>query len=480
MTQRDRNQDTGPADRPVSDGLSAGGSPKDAAPADTPQTLNAALLDAILAAVEQGAAGRLAVLLGPLHAADIADLLEQIGSGSREQLVQLWGDALDPETLSELSDGLLRDIVPLLSARQLARLTELETDDVVSIVEELDARQQEKVLETLSEADRAAVVSSLAYPEFSAGRLMQRELVTAPNHWTVGEIIDFMRAAEHLPDVFYDVVLVDPRIRPIGAVPLSRIMGNRRAMALLDLTHADFRTIHPEATQEDVAYDFAQYHMMSLPVVDEGGRLVGVITADDAMIAQGEEAEEDIKRLAGVGDEALTDRFWATARQRFPWLSANLCTAMLSALVISTFEDALQAIVALAVLMPVVASMGGNAGTQTLTVAVRALATRDLTAANMRRIVGREALVGLFNGLAFALLLAAIAGVWFGSAGLAAVLAMAMVVNLLVAGLAGILIPVGLDRLGADPALASGTFVTTMTDVVGFFTFLGLASLVLL
>ncbi|MEM8740255.1 MAG: magnesium transporter [Pseudomonadota bacterium] len=444
------------------------------------RTLNAVLVDAILAAVEVGAAERLAELLEPLHAADIADLLEQIGTQSRRKLVLLWGDGLDPTTLTELIEGVRNDIVPLLSEAQLARLTELETDDVVYIVEDLAEDEQAKVLDALDEADRAAVESSLAYPDYSAGRLMQRELVMAPEPWTVGEMIDHMRAAEDLPDLFYDVIMVDPRMQPIGTVPLSRIMGNRRDVALRDLMDADFRTIRPEASQEDVAYDFTQYHMVSLPVVEESGRLVGVITIDDAMVAQSEEAEEDMKRLAGVGDEELSDRVWATARLRFPWLAANLVTAVLASLVISVFEATLDAVIALAVLMPIVASMGGNAGTQTLTVAVRALATRDLTGANMLRVVWREALVGLLNGLAFAVLTAAIGGLWFSSVDLALVLAAAMIVNLLVAGLAGILIPVGLDRLGADPALASGTFVTTVTDVVGFFAFLGLAAMILL
>jgi len=446
-----------------------------------PQLPSAELVDAVLAAVESGDAARLAGLLEPLHAADIADLLEQIEPDSRERLITLWGDRIDPEMLSELSEGVRDEIMPLLSPAQLQRLgDELETDDVVYLVEDLDEPVQEKVLEALDDADRAAVESSLTYPEDSAGRLMQRELVTAPEHWTVGEIIDYMRASEDLPELFYDVILTDPRMHPVGAVALSRIMANRREVPLASLTHEDLHLIRADQPQEEVAYAFNQYHMVSAPVVDADGRLVGVITIDDAMGVLEEEAEEDMRRLAGVGDEEITDRVWEIVRLRFPWLAINLVTAVIASLVISLFEEELRAVVALAVLMPIVASMGGNAGTQTLTVAVRALATRDLTASNMDRVVLREVLVGLGNGLAFAVIVGALGVVWFGSPMLGVVLGLAMVINLLAAALAGILIPLGLEKLGADPALASGTFVTTVTDVVGFFVFLGLAGMLLL
>ncbi|GIX15734.1 MAG: magnesium transporter MgtE [Paracoccaceae bacterium] len=443
--------------------------------------VNAELIASVREALEAGDRAALLAQLAPLHAADIADLLEHLDDEDRIALIRLWGDDLDPDVLTELSEGVRNEIVPELTESQLARLArELETDDVVYLVEDLDEPEQEKVLEALDDADRVAVEKSLTYPEYSAGRLMQRELVTAPEHWTVGDVIDYMRASDELPETFYDVIIVDPRMRPVGMVPLSRIMAHRRDTPLAQLMTRDFHSFRPDQPQEDVAYAFNHYHLITAPVVDENGRLVGVITIDDAMAVLDEEAEEDILRLAGVGDEEISDSVWETVRLRFVWLSVNLATAILASMVISIFEDSLQAVVALAVLMPIVASMGGNAGTQTLTVAVRALATRDLTAANMWRVVGREILVGLFNGLAFALIMGLIGGVWFSSLELALVLGAAMVINLVAAALAGILIPIALQKAGADPAIASGTFVTTVTDVVGFFAFLGLATLVLL
>ncbi len=400
-------------------------------------------------------------------------------SGS-SRLIRLWGDDIYPFVFSELEEGVRDQILPLLTESQLARVVkELDTDDVVYLVEDLDEPQQEKLLDALDDADRVAVEQALTYPEYTAGRLMQRELVTAPEHWSVGEIIDFMRAADTLPEVFYDVIVVDPRLKPVGTVSLSRIMANRRETALKGLMTEDFRVIPAAQSQEDVAYAFNQYHMVSAPVVDADGRLVGVITIDDAMDVLEDEAEEDMKRLAGVGDEEIHDRVWDTAKLRFPWLAVNICTALVSSTVISLFSGTIEAFVALAILMPIVASMGGNAGTQTLTVAVRALATRDLTSSNTLRVVRREVLVGLMNGLLFGLVMGGVGYAWFGLPELGVVIWAAMLVNLLVAGLAGILIPITLDRLGADPALASGVFVTMSTDVIGFLAFLGFATLVL-
>ncbi|MEM1278292.1 MAG: magnesium transporter, partial [Pseudomonadota bacterium] len=310
--------------------------------------------------------------------------------------------------------------------------------------------------------------------------LMQTDFVKAPPFWTVGQMIDALRAEDDLPQQFYDVIITDPAARPVGTIPLSAILANRRPVILESIMQDEFRSLHVEDAQEDVAYAFNQYHLVSAPVVDEDGRVVGVITIDDAMEVLEEEAEEDIKRLAGVGDEELSDNLWEIARARFTWLFANLGTAILASAVIAQFDATMQQIIALAVLMPIVASMGGNAATQTLTVSVRALATRDLTATNAFRIVLRETMVGLVNGLLFAALIGALTWAYYGYGALGAVIAVAMVINMVVAGLAGILIPMGLDRLGVDPALASGTFVTTVTDVVGFFAFLGLAALVLI
>ncbi len=444
-----------------------------------------ALDDKFVSSVRLGLAsadrGRLAELLDPLHAADIADLLEQIGPGDRRELLLYAGAVIDGEVLSELEEGLREEVISFLPKETLDEaVRELDSDDVVDLLEDLGEPQQEALLDALEDADRVAVEQALTYPETSAGRLMQREVVMAPAHWTVGEAIDHMRAEEGLPTLFYHVVLVDPKLRPVGQVPLGHLMSSRRDVPLTEISDENFRTIPVLQDEGDVAYAFNQYHLISAPVVDDDGRLVGMITIDDAMIVLDEEHEEDILRLAGVNEGSLSDRVIETTKRRFPWLAVNLVTAILASVVIAQFEAAIATIVALAVLMPIVASMGGNAGTQTLTVAVRAIATKDLTGANLWRVVRREAAVGLVNGLAFAVLMGIVGVLWFGMPGLGVVIAAAMVINLLVAGLAGILIPVALERVGVDPALASGAFVTTVTDVVGFFAFLGLAAVVLL
>ncbi|MCV2888160.1 magnesium transporter [Ruegeria aquimaris] len=436
----------------------------------------------ILEAVEAGNRERLIELMEPLHAADIADLLEQIDAQDRADLIRLYDREFDGEILSELDESIREDVIRQLTPEVLAEaVRELDSDDVVDLIEDLEETEQVAILGALNDADRVAVEQSLTYPEGSAGRLMQREVVMAPEHWTVGEIIDFMRNSDELPDQFYHVVLVDPRLHPIGNVTLGRIMSARRDVPLVGLAEETFQIIPVDQDEEDVAYAFNQYHLISAPVVDDEGRLVGVITIDDAMIVLDEGHEEDILRLAGVGEESsLSDTVMETTRQRLPWLAVNLATAILASLVISIFEDTIAGVVALAVLMPIVASMGGNAGTQSLTVAVRALATRDLTGSNLGRVIRREVVVGLANGLVFAVVMGLVGYVWFGLPMLGIVIAAAMVVNLVVAGLAGTGIPVLLEKAGVDPALASGTFVTTVTDVVGFFAFLGLASVLLL
>ncbi|UWR55819.1 magnesium transporter [Phaeobacter inhibens] len=435
----------------------------------------------ILEAVEAEDQAQLTALMEPLHAADIADLLEQISAFDRGQLIRLYDREFDGEILSELDESIREEVISLLAPQVLAEaVRDLESDDVVDLLEDLEEPQQEAILNTLEDADRVAVEQSLSYPENSAGRLMQREVVMAPDHWTVGQAIDFMRESDHLPDQFYHVVLVDPRLHPVGNVTLGRIMSSKREVPLSTIVEETFQIIPADQDEEDVAYAFNQYHLISAPVVDDEGRLVGVITMDDAMVVLDEEHEEDILRLAGVGEGSLADRVMATTKQRFPWLAVNLATAILASLVIAQFEATIAEFVALAVLMPIVASMGGNAGTQSLTVAVRALATRDLTGSNVWRVIRREVLVGLVNGLAFALIMALVGILWFGSSMLGAVIAVAMVINLVVAGLAGTAVPIILEKIGVDPALASGAFVTTVTDIVGFFAFLGLAGVLLL
>ncbi len=435
-------------------------------------------VDAVLAAVEAGDHDALVALLDELHEADIADLLEQISRPERAALMALWGHEVEGAVLSELEEGVRDEIVAELPDDVLERaVQDLETDDVVYLAEDMEAPQQERILRMLDDVDRAAVERSLQYDEHSAGRLMQREVVVAPEHWTVGDAIDFMRAEEWLPESFYDLIVVDPQMHPVGLVPLGKVMGSARAVRLKELMNADFIGLRVDQTTEDVAYNFNKYHLISAPVVDGDGRLAGVITIDDAMEVLEEETEEDMRLLAGVGDEELSDGVFAIARARIVWLAVNLCTAILAASVIAEFSDAIEAFVALAVLMPIVASMGGNAGTQALTVTVRALATRSLSAANLRRFIFREGLVGLCNGLALAVAIGLLSGLYFRDPGLGAVIGVAMVGNLIVAGLAGALFPIALEKLGADPALASGTFVTTTTDVFGFFAFLGLASI---
>ena len=437
---------------------------------------------AILDAVEAGDSASLQALLKPLHPADVADLLEQIGADDRRALLALWAGEIDGDILSEISDSIREEVIEWLPPDVVAEaVRDLDTDDVVDILEDLEEPAQEAILSALERADRVAVEQAMAFPEYSAGRLMQREVVVAPEHWTVGMMIDHLRSVDWLPDQFYHIILVDPRMKPVAYVTLGRLLSARRETALREITEDSFRTVLATEPEADVAYLFNQYHLISCPVVDAHGRLVGVITIDDAMNVLDEEHQEDMLRMAGVSDEAtVTDGVLETLKGRLPWLFVNLCTANLAAFVISRFEATITAIVVLAALMPIVASMGGNAGTQSLTVAVRALATRDLTAANALRVVRREAAVGLLNGLIFAVLMGSAGWLLFDWPALGAVIGAAIIINLVVAALAGVLVPLTMQRLGADPALASGTFVTTLTDVVGFFAFLGLATWILL
>ncbi|MCA0929029.1 magnesium transporter [Ruegeria profundi] len=437
---------------------------------------------AILYAVDVDDRDKLVELMEPLHPADIADLLEQINAYDRARLIRLYDKEFDGDILSELDEAIREEVIGVLRPDVLAdAVREMESDDVVDLLEDLEEPQQEAILRALEDSERVAAEQALSYPENSAGRLMQREVVMAPEHWSVGQAIDFMRANDDLPEQFYHVVLVDPRLKPIAQVTLGKLMATRREVALRDIAEDEFHTIPVDQDEEDVAYAFNQYHLISAPVVDADGRLVGVITIDDAMVVLDEEHEEDILRLAGVSDDSsISDSVAATSRRRLPWLAVNLCTAICASLVISQFEASIDQLVALAVLMPIVASMGGNAGTQSLTVAVRALATRDLTGANVLRVIRRELLVGMLNGICFAIVMGVVGMLWFHSPLLGVVIGAALVVNMIIAGFVGTVIPVVLDRLGADPALASGTFVTTTTDVMGFFLFLGLASVVLL
>ncbi|MEK9722694.1 MAG: magnesium transporter [Rhodospirillaceae bacterium] len=437
----------------------------------------------IVEALDQNDSERVTELIAPVHYADVADLLERLDDGDREQLVNIIRPNISGDMLSELDGAVLDHIVDVIGLDEVAAaVTDLDSDDAVVILEELEAHEQQQVLDAMPEGDRAIIVEALAYPEDSAGRLMQRELVTMPAHWTVGDAIDFLRANADsednpLPDQFYMIYVVDPAHRPIGKLSLDKVLRTRRPVPLSDVMLTEFKTVPVTADQEDVALLFRQRDLVAAPVVDDGGRLVGTITIDDIVDVIDEEHEEDIMRMGGVREDDLSDAVVDTTKARFSWLFVNLLTA---SMVIGLFDATIDQMVALAILMPIVASMGGNAGTQTLTVAVRALAMKELTATNAMRVVGKELIVGGFNGVLFAVLTGLVAWLWFGSTALGAVIGLAMVVNMVVAGLAGTAIPLALDRAGIDPAIASSVFLTTITDVVGFFIFLGLAGLILL
>ena len=420
-------------------------------------------------------------LVRPLHAADHADLIERYSGRDREALVTVLGRYFDPETLTYLDDKVREEIIPLLDDDVLKNaLQMLESDDAVEVLGELDDVDQARLLDALPERERAMVEEGLTYDEASAGRLMQREMVTVPEHWTVGQTIDFMRTTEQLPNNFYDIFVVDPAHHPLGKLSLSRLLRSKRPVLVEDVMRTDFHTVPVVMDQEDVAMMFRQYGLVSAPVVDAAGRLIGMITVDDVVEVMNEEAEEDILRLGGVANDDLHGSLFSTTRSRFSWLAVNLVTAIVASGVIGAFETTIEKIVALAVLMPIVASMGGNAGTQTLTVAVRALSMRELSSTNAFKFVMKEMTVGSLNGVMFALIAAGVCWAWFGDPKIAAVMGSAMVINLFIAGLSGTLIPITLERFKIDPAVASTVFLTTVTDVVGFFTFLGLAALFLM
>lgn len=420
-------------------------------------------------------------LVADLHAADLADLLEHLGSTDRGVVIQVIGDKLDADVVSYLDVTVREEVLGLLNTDQLAAvITELESDDAVDLIEDMDEADQKSLLEAMPAGDRVLFEEVLAWPEDSAGRLMRREVVAIPGVWTVGETIDYMRSEAELPDDFYYLIVVGPTHKPMGMLPLSRILRTRRPVLITEAMDDDFRPIPVTMDQEDVAFLFRQYGLIEAPVVDESGRLVGVITVDDVVNVIEEEHEEDMLRLAGMGEDDYYSAVIATTRSRFSWLLLNLGTAILASFVIAMFGAAIEKVVALAILMPIVASMGGNAGMQTLTVTVRALATRELTTSRALRAVVKESVVGLINGMLFALVMGVVGGLWFDSLAIGGVLAAAMLLNLLMAGLVGTLIPLALDHWGADPAVASAVFLTTITDVVGFSCFLGLGAWILL
>lgn len=421
-------------------------------------------------------------LIADLHASDLADLLEELAGENRRKLLENVRDQLDPEVLTHMDYVVREEVLEILDSKEVAAvLSELDTDDALDVFEDIPEADQAGVLRQLSPSDRALLEQAMTYPEDSAGRLMQRELVTVPKDWSVGNTIDYLRnRAASLPRDFYEIYAVDDERVPVGTIPLSRLMRNQRDVRIDDIMLTDLRSAYVAMDQEEVALMFSQYALVSAPVVNEDGQLVGVITADDVVHVIHEEAEEDFLRLGGVREDDFYEAVFQTTRARFSWLLVNLGTAIVASLVIGLFDAAIEQVVALAILMPIVASMGGNAGTQTLTVAVRALAMKELTPTNAARIVGKEVLVGGINGILFAALVGLVTWAWFGDTAIGLVIGAAMIVNLLIAGFAGVAIPIVLQKFKIDPAIGSAVILTTITDVVGFMAFLGLAAIVLL
>ena len=449
------------------------------APRDEDGALRADYVERVVKALDAGDAAALRELVGELHEADAGAVIEALDPELRPRLIALMGADFDFTALTQVDDTIREEILEELPPETVAEgVRDLDSDDAVTILEDLPKEDQAEILDQLPPVERVALKRSLDYPEDSAGRRMQDEFIAVGPDWTVGQTIDYMRETPDLPDRFWEIYVVGADRRLTGVVALDRLLRTKRPVPVHDLFDEDLRPVQATDDQEEVARLFERYDLVSAPVVDGDGRLVGVITFDDIVDVIEEEAEEDIKALGGVrGEEELSDSVWTIAKSRFPWLFANLLTALISAWVISNFEGAIAKMVALAVLMPIVASMGGNAGTQTMTVTVRALATRELSSVNALRIVRRELLVGLFNGLAFAVIMGTVAMFWFNVTDLGLVMGLAMVTVLAAAALGGILIPLVLTRFGVDPAVSSGPFVTTITDVVGFLSFLGIATL---
>jgi magnesium transporter len=420
--------------------------------------------------------------LANLDPADIADVMEHVPLETARTIAKMVGRYLPPEFLAELSWERREEILPQLPADYVGRaLGQLDTDDAAAVAADIDEKQLGKVLAAADEDKRLTVEDALSFEEETAGRLMQREYVAAPEGDTVGNVIDRMREdSAELPDEFFEIYIVDALMRPIGAVRVSSLLRARRDTPLAEIMRSPLILIRPEMDQEEVAQTFQKYHMASAPVVDEAGRIKGMVTVDDIVDVISEESEEDLLKLAGVSEAAQTDSVFKSVRARAPWLLVNLGTAIVASWVISNFEGSLDRLIALAVLMPIVASMGGNAGTQALAVAVRAIASRDLTESNAPRYILREVMTAMSNGVIFALVLAAVVGVWFKMPLLSVAIAAAILINFACAGLAGILVPLTLRRFGADPAVSSSVFVTFVTDIVGFMAFLGLATVILL
>jgi magnesium transporter len=441
-------------------------------------SLKASFLSEITSAIDAGRSGYLAVEIDQLHESELGDLLEALDGERRNRLVALSGDGFDFASLTEVDEAVRLEITDAMPNERIAEaFRELDSDDAVFILEDMETSDQEEILARMPVQERVGLQRALDYPEDTAGRRMQTEFIAVPPFWSVGQTIDHLREAKDLPDRFSEIFAIEPTYKLAGTVELDQLLRTGRDIKIEAILDDNLHAIPATMDQEEAAMVFERYDLLSAAVIDENERLVGVLTIDDVVDVIQEEAEEDIKLLADVGDEELSDKVFETARSRFTWLLANLVTAIAASFIISLFDATIEQMVALAVLMPIVASMGGNAGTQTMTVAVRALATRDIDTYNAKRIIRRESMVGLINGVVFALLMGVIATLWFSNGQLGLIIGIAMVINMLFAALAGILIPLTLHKMKIDPAIASSVFVTTVTDVVGFFAFLGLASL---
>lgn len=445
---------------------------------DAEDRINPLWLERLRAFLAAGRAEDVALVMEPLHAADVGDVLELLDHDERLALVRLLGEKFDYSALTEVDESIRLELMEALPNAEIARgVAGLDSDDAVAILEDLEEADQNEILSALPTFERLSLKRSLDFPEDSAGRRMQTEFIAIPPFWTVGQMIDYLRAERDLPDEFYQIYVVDAGYKVLGTLPLDRVLRSPRVTRIESIMNTNLVLVGANEDQEEAARAFERYDLVEVGVVDESGRLVGVLTIDDMVDVITEEADEDIKLLAGVGDEDVSDTTFDTVRSRAPWLAVNLVTAVLVSLVIGLFNGTIEHMVELAVLMPIVASMGGNAGAQTMTVTVRAIAMRELEGGRLRRLIRREMVVGFFNGVIFAILIGLVTWLRYSDVQLGAVIAIAMIINLVVAGTAGILIPLTLDRFKADPAIASAVFVTTITDVIGFFAFLGIAGL---
>ncbi len=428
-------------------------------------------------AVTEHDANMLIALINPLHESDLGELLAAIDPETRTNLVELAGNDFDFSALTEVDESIRLEVVNSLPNAKVAEaLDELDSDDVVFILEDMEEEDREEILEQMPFAESLRLRRSLEYPEETAGRRMQTEFVAVPPFWTIGQALDYLRDAKDLPDRFHEIFVVSPQFELLGSMDLDRFLTAKRDQNIDEIQKETQHPIRADMDQEEAAQVFEKYDLLSAAVIDKSNRLVGVMTIDDVVDVIHQEVEEDIKRLVGVGDEEISDNVIEAAKSRFTWLLINLATSIMASFVIGMFDATIDEMVALAILMPIVASMGGNAGTQTMTVTVRALATRDIDIYNAGRVISREINIGILNGVIFAIIIGPIAAVWFGSWGLGLIISAAMIINMISAAAAGIFIPLLLDKLDIDPAIASSVFVTTVTDIIGFAAFLGLSA----